>query len=271
MAPEMLLLAGVLLLAGFASGIIAGLLGVGGGVILVPALFQTFLFFDLPAHLQTHMADRTPLAIICFTGTQSARSHLRRGAVDMDIVKSWGGFIAVGALTGAVAARFIAPAGLKIIFATLCLSMAARMLLSKNGGEAGAAKIGAAVQKGLAGLIGFFSALMGIGGGTLSVPLLNAAGRDVHRAVGTSSLLGVIIAVPATLGFIVGGWSLPELPPMAFGYVNALACVRMGPARRAGAPLGVRMAHRLSKRALTNIFAGFLLLSGGRMLAALVL
>lgn len=270
MTPEMLLLAGVLLLAGFASGIIAGLLGVGGGVILVPALFQTFVFFDLPPHLQIHMAVGTSLAIICFTGSQSARSHLRRGAVDKEVVKSWGGFIAFGALSGAIAARFIAPAGLKIVFATVCLSMAARMLLSKNGGEAGTARLGEKLQKALAGLIGFFSALMGIGGGTLSVPLLNASGRDVHRAVGTSSLLGVIIAVPATLGFIIGGWSLPDLPPMAFGYVDALAFAMMIPTSMAGAPLGVKLAHRLSKRALTNIFAGFLLLSGGRMLVALV-
>lgn len=268
MSAELVALALVLVLAGFGSGLIAGLLGVGGGIILVPVLFQTFVFFDLPVHLQIHMAVGTSLAIICFTGTQSARSHFKRGAVDVEVLKSWAGFIAAGALIGAVAARFIAPVGLKIIFAALALSMAIRMMTSQNGGEAGTARISVAVQKALAGLIGFFSALMGIGGGTLSVPLLNASGRDVHRAVGTSSVLGVIIAVPATLGFIFGGWSLPDIPPTALGYVNWLAFLLMIPASMLGAPLGARAAHRLSKAVLNRIFAGFLLLSGGRMLLA---
>jgi uncharacterized membrane protein YfcA len=269
MAVEYTILAAVLLLAGFSSGLIAGLLGVGGGIILVPVLFQTFIFFDLPTHLQIHMAVGTSLAIICFTGTQSARSHFKRDAVDVAVLKSWGGFIAVGALVGAVAARFIAPVGLKIIFATLALTMAMRMLTSQNGGEAGVARIGQGVQKALATLIGFFSALMGIGGGTLSVPLLNASGHDVHRAVGTSSVLGVVIAVPASLGFIIGGWSVPDLPPTAIGYVNYLAFLVMIPASMAGAPFGAKLAHRLSKKALNMIFAGFLLLSGGRMVLAI--
>ena len=270
MSIDLIILAGVLLAAGFASGIIAGLLGVGGGIILVPVLFQTFVFFELPAHLQIHMAVATSLAIICFTGTQSARAHFKRGAVDVDVLKSWGAYIAIGALVGAVAARYIAPAGLKIVFATLALTMAVRMITNKTGGEASDARIGERVQKSLASLIGFFSSLMGIGGGTLSVPLLNAAGRDVHRAVGTSAVLGVIIAIPATLGFIVGGWSVPDLPNVALGYVNGLAFLMIIPASMAGAPLGAKLAHRLSKKNLNRIFAGFLFISGGRMLLALI-
>ena len=269
MEAELILLAFVLLLAGFCSGIVAGLLGVGGGMILVPVLFQTFIFFDLAAHLQIHMAVATSMAIIVFTGSLSARSHYKRGSVDMEIVKSWVGFIALGALLGALAARYIAPAGLKIIFASLALTMAARMLLNANPGEAGAARIGPAVQKTLASCVGFFSALMGIGGGTLSVPLLNASGRDVLRAVGTSSVFGIFIAVPATLGFIIGGWGLPDLPPFAVGYVNLVAILAIIPASMVAAPLGARLAHRLSKKTLNGIFAGFLIVSGTRMLVAI--
>ena len=269
MDAELFLLAIVLLVAGFLSGIVAGLLGVGGGMILVPVLFQTFIFFDLAAHLQIHMAVASSMAIICFTGSLSARSHFKRGAVDVEVVKSWGAFIAFGALTGAVAARFIEPVGLKIIFAGLALTMAARMLLNKNAGEAGAASIGLAMQKTLSSFVGFFSALMGIGGGTLSVPLLNASGRDVLRAVGTSSVFGVFIAVPATLGFMAAGWSLPGLPPLSLGYVNVLAVLAIIPTSMLGAPLGARLAHRLSKKALNNIFAGFLIVAGGRMLVAI--
>jgi uncharacterized membrane protein YfcA len=269
MEAELVLLAIVLLVAGFLSGIVAGLLGVGGGMILVPVLFQTFIFFDLAAHLQIHMAVASSMAIICFTGSLSARSHFKRGAVDVEVVKSWGAFIAFGALVGAVAARFIAPVGLKIIFAGLALTMAARMLLNKNPGEAGAASIGLAMQKTLSSFVGFFSALMGIGGGTLSVPLLNASGRDVLRAVGTSSVFGVFIAVPATLGFMAAGWSLPNLPPLSLGYVNVLAVLAIIPTSMLAAPLGARLAHRLSKKALNSIFAGFLIVAGGRMLVAI--
>ena len=269
MESELAVLAVTLLVAGFLSGIVAGLLGVGGGMILVPVLFQTFIFFDLPTHLQIHMAVATSMAIICFTGSLSARTHFKRGAVDVDVVKSWGIYIAIGALIGAGAARFIAPAGLKIIFAALTLTMATRMLLNKNSGEAGEARISLWVQKSLASLVGFFSALMGIGGGTLSVPLLNASGRDVLRAVGTSSVFGVFIAVPATVGFIVGGWSLVDLPDYTLGYVHVLALLAIIPTSMAAAPLGVRLAHRLSRKTLNGIFAGFLIVSGGRMLLAL--
>ncbi len=269
-ASELWFLTAVLLSAGFVSGLIAGLLGVGGGIVLVPVLFQTFVFFGFPEPLQIHMAVGTSLAIICFTASQSTRSHYKKGAVDVGVLKSWGGFVAVGALAGAIAARFVTPTGLKIIFATLVLTMAFRMAFSKTAGEASRNSISLGLQKALSSLIGFFSALMGIGGGTLSVPLLNASGHDVHRAVGTSAAIGVLIAVPAALGFVIGGWSLPDLPPFAFGYVNALAFAMMIPASTLGAPLGVRLAHRMSKKTLNIVFASFLFISGGRMLLAIL-
>ena len=121
LSPDMVLLVAALAGAGFLSGLIAGLLGVGGGIVLVPALYQTFVFFDLPAYLQMHMAVGTSLAIICFTGAQSARSHFKRDAVEPAKLKSWGGFIIAGALVGAIASRFIAPSGLKLVFAALSL------------------------------------------------------------------------------------------------------------------------------------------------------
>ena len=144
---ELGLLAGVLLVAGFASG--ADCRSVGGrrrhyfGAGVVSNLRD----FRPADYLQIHMAVGTSLAIICFTGTQSARAHFKRGAVEVEVLKSWGAFIAVGALSGAIAARFIAPAGLKIIFATLALTMAVRMVTSKNGGEAGTASITAGYKK----------------------------------------------------------------------------------------------------------------------------
>ena len=270
METELALLAVVLLVAGFLSGIVAGLLGVGGGMILVPVLFQTFIFFRPSGTFANSYGgcqfNGDYLLHRHFVGAQPFSGAARLMSMWS---KAGGMFIAIGALSGAVAARFIAPAGLKIIFATLALTMAARMLLNKNPGEAGASSISLVVQKGLASLVGFFSALMGIGGGTLSVPLLNASGRDVLRAVGTSSVFGVFIAVPAALGFMAGGWSLPDLPPLSFGYVNLLAVLAIIPTSMLAAPLGARLAHRLTKKALNNIFAGFLIVSGGRMLIAI--
>jgi len=270
LTPDMVLLTLGLLASGYVSGIIAGLLGVGGGIILVPVLFQTFVWFDFPAHLHIHMAVGTSLAIICFTGGQSARSHLKRGAVDIEILKSWAAFIGLGALLGSLLARLIVPDGLKLIFATLALVLGARMLRgAKRQGGTGPT-LSSRLQKLLAGITGFLSALMGIGGGTLSVPLLGAAGRDMHRAVATSACLSVIIAVPAAVGFMIGGWSIPDLPPFTLGYVHLLALAVMIPASMLGAPTGARFAHLLSARQLELVFAGFLLLSGTRMVLALV-
>jgi len=270
LSADMILLAVALAGAGFLSGLIAGLLGVGGGIVLVPALYQTFVFFDLPAGLQMHMAVGTSLAIICFTGAQSARSHFKRDAVEIDKLKSWGGFIIAGALAGAIASRFIAPSGLKLVFAALSLGLGVRMLL---GGQKSGAAVPVALsrfwQKTGALNIGFFSALMGIGGGTFSVPLLGRAGLDIHKAVGTSAALGVFVAIPATLGFMLAGQGLPALPPLSVGYVNMLALLLMIPTSILGAPIGVRLAHRLSENTLHYIFAGFLFLSGGRMALAL--
>lgn len=270
LSPDMVLLVAALAGAGFLSGLIAGLLGVGGGIVLVPVLYQTFVFFDLPAYLQMHMAVGTSLAIICFTGAQSARSHFKRDAVELTKLKSWGGFIIAGALVGAIASRFIAPSVLKLVFAALSLGLGVRMLARGQNTEA--AKLSPLPvfwQKSGALNIGFFSALMGIGGGTFSVPLLGRSGLDIHKAVGTSAALGVFVAIPATLGFMLAGQGLPELPALSVGYVNMLALLLMIPASMLGAPLGVRLAHRLSETTLHFIFAGFLLLSGGRMALAL--
>ncbi len=273
MNAEIALLIIGLLAAGYASGVLAGLLGVGGGIILVPVLFQSFVFMELPPALQIHMAVGTSLAIICFTAMQSAREHWRKGVVDIDILKSWGVPIALGALSGAIAARFIVPEGLKIIFAFFSLTLGIRMAFlfsgAGNGGETRHSGLPLWAQKFLSACIGFFSALMGIGGGTLSVPLLGLVGRDVHHAVGTSAALGFLIAVPATLGFIIGGWGVASLPSFALGYVHGLAVLLMIPAAMLGAPIGVALAHRLSKRTLGLVFAAFLLLGGGRMLVSL--
>lgn len=271
------ILISVMLVAGCASGLMAGLLGVGGGVVLVPVLFQIFVFFNLPENLQMHMAVGTSLAIICFTGARSAQSHWRLGAIDKDILIGWCGFVAMGALAGALAARYVVPDGLKLVFAVISLSFGVQMLANNwrttpatpSQNSQSRAVIGAVLQKIGAFFVGLLSALMGIGGGTLSVPLIEMAGRTTHKAVGTSAALGVVVAVPASIGFIIGGMALTGRPPFSLGYISLPALAIITPITMLAAPLGAKLAHRLSQRTLALIFAAFLLASGGRMVLAI--
>ncbi len=277
MSEQLIVLIIGLLASGLLAGVIAGLLGVGGGVVMVPVLFQTFIFMNVAPALQMHMAVASSLAIIIFISLRSARAHAARGKLDMEIVKSWGVWIFCGAAIGALAARFISADQLKIIFASLALILGVKILMTADSvdtsidssvlGASGASGQGFSlrVQKALAGLIGLFSALMGIGGGTFSTPLLRHTGRDIHQAVATSSALGFLIAIPATIGFIVGGWGIDNLPAYSLGYVNIIAFLVLLPTTMIGAPWGVRLAHYLSPKALRYIFAAFLLLTALRM------
>lgn len=275
-----------LLLAGYVAGVIAGLLGVGGGIVMVPVLFQAWVLIGVETSLQMHLAVGTSLAAICVTSLRSVQAHAKTGHVDFAVLRRWGPYVVGGALAGAVAARFVSGAQLTLLFALLTLVLGTRMALVPNaqervqeGGKEDAASGVPALtppalaplgQAGLAGLIGFFSALVGIGGGTFSVPLLTRIGLVVHRAVATSAGIGLFIAVPGTLGFIASGWASAGLPPWSLGYVSLPAFMTLIPTTVLGAPVGARLAHRLSRRTLRLIFAGFLLLTATRMTAALL-
>lgn len=261
----------LLLVAGFSAGILAGLLGVGGGIIMVPVLFQIFIFLDVSPLVQIHCAVATSLAVICLTALQSLRAHARREVVDFGLLRFWGPVIILGSFTGAVVARFITADGLILLFATLSGVLGLRMLITEGDSDVVPRPVSRLLQIVLVWFIGFFSALMGIGGGTFSVPLLRRLGRSIHEAVAVSSGVGFFVAVPATLGFIWGGLtSMPSgLPFGSLGYVNLPSFAVMVPMTLIGAPLGVRLAHALSRRVLQYIFASFLLATALRMVYAL--
>ena len=259
----------ILLAAGFAAGVLAGLLGVGGGIIMVPVLFQVFIFLEIDTMVQIHCAVATSLAVICLTALQSLRSHSRRGVVDFALLRFWAPSVILGALGGAVAARFITAGGLILLFATMSGILGLRMLIMGNARDVVPRPMNRWLQIVLTWLIGFFSALMGIGGGTFSVPLVRRLGRSIHQAVAVSSGIGFFVAVPGAIGFIWSGWGLNNLPPVSLGYVNILAFAAMLPMTLLGAPVGVRLAHALSRRVLQYVFAGFLLASALRMVYAL--
>ncbi len=267
----MALLIGALLAGGLLSGFLAGLLGVGGGITMVPILFQIFIFLGVPEALQMHLAVGTSLAVIAYTSTQSTRAHAKRDALDWAILKFWAPFIMVGAVAGALVIRGIPAIGLKSMFAVLVFVLALRFLFIPQKERAeGAREIGRFVQASVAGLIGFVSALVGIGGGTFSVPFLSANGLSIHRAVGTSSALGFFIALPAAVGFMWAGADLAGRPWGSIGYVSGIAFLVMIPATTLGAPIGAYCAHRLARRSLELIFGGFLLLVSVRMIWALI-
>lgn len=262
-------LAGGLAIAAVIAGVLAGFLGVGGGIVLVPVLFWLFSVIDFPDALSMHMAVATSLATIVFTAISSARAHHKRGAVDVDLLRGWGPAMALGALAGGLAARWIDPAGLKAIFGAIALIVAINLAIPKTLVIADHLPRGRGRDAGFGGLIGWFSSLMGIGGGTLGVPVLTAYSVPVQRAVGTAAAFGLIIAVPAVIGFVISGWGAPGRPPLSIGYVSLPAALLIIPFTTALAPVGARLAHGLDGAWVKRGFALFLGITAVRMLAAL--
>lgn len=262
---ELILLLGGLGVASVIAGLVAGLLGVGGGIVIVPVLFWIFGFTHFPEDLAMHMAVATSLSTIIVTSYVSMRSHHKRGAVDFDLLKRWAPAMAVGALAGGLAARFFEPAVLTGIFGVVGLAVAAN-LATKRTLVIGPSLPATPIQVALATVIGFVSALMGIGGGTLGVPTLAAFSYPIHRAVGTAAAFGVVIAIPAVLGFIISGWDAPGRPPFSLGYVSLVATAIILPFTTYFAPIGARLAHSLEPIWVKRAFALFLVITAGKML-----
>ena len=268
---ELAPLAGVLVVTGCIAGVLAGLLGVGGGIIVVPVLFTMLGLLDIDESVRMHVAVGTSLASIVITSLISARSHHRRGAVDTDVLKKWAIWILTGSVAGTLIAGAVDGPLLSMVFAFVALAVALYMAATSAD-----FRIRDTLPSGIAGklsgfVIGGLSAMMGIGGGTLCVPYFNAFGFPVHRAVGTAAAIGLVIALPATIGFVATGWGIPALPEASVGHVNLLGLILIAPFTSLTAPLGVRLAHRLSARTLKLLFAMFLFATSARMMVALFL
>ncbi|MXQ11734.1 sulfite exporter TauE/SafE family protein [Microvirga makkahensis] len=251
--------------AGAVGGILAGLLGVGGGIVIVPLLYHLLGLMDVASDISMHIAVGTSLAIIVPTAFISARSHAKRGSVDGALLRSWGPAIFIGVLLGTVLAGGFDSEVLVAIFATVALLVAANMLFRREGAKVADGFPGRGTKMGLGIFVGGFSALMGIGGGTLSVPILSAFGFPVRIAVGTSAAIGMIIAVPGALGYFLWGLNVSGKPPLTVGFVNLIAVAAIIPMTTLLAPVGVRIAHAIPQRALRYCFALFLGLTSIRM------
>lgn len=239
---------------GLVVGFVAGLLGVGGGLIIVPVLIALFHTSALAAGMEPQLALGTSLASILFTSISSMRAHHRHGAVEWPLVRRIAPGIIVGTLLGAVLASRMSPQVLKISFTVFLFYAATQMWLDFKPaphrdlpGPAGTTFAG--------GVIGAVSSWVGIGGGTLSVPFMLWHNLSLHRAIATSSAIGLPIAVAGAVGYVYGGWHLASLPEYSLGfvYLPALAGIVLGSVLTA--PLGARTAHRLPVRPLKKIFA----------------
>jgi uncharacterized protein len=259
---------GLYLMVGAVSGILAGLLGIGGGLVIVPMLLFCFARQGIDqAHIM-HMALGTSMASIIFTSVSSFMAHHKRGAVHWDIVKRIVPGILVGTFLGAYIASRMSTGFLKGFFVAFLYYVAIQLLLDKKPG-ASRELPGNPGMFGVGNVIGIVSSLVGIGGGTLSVPFMIWCNIAVHHAIGTSAAIGFPIAVSGTLGYVYNGLHIAGLPPYSAGYVYLPALAGLVCASVLTAPLGVRMAHRLPVPRLKRIFAILLLAVGTRMLLSL--
>lgn len=256
--PEWIVLLAALMALGGVAGFLAGLLGIGGGAILVPGLFYIFTAPGFEDTALMHMAVGTSLAVIVPTGLVSARAHMKRGAVDFDLVRQIGPGIIAGALAGTVLADHLAGETLKIIFAAAIIFLAMLMVYDPSrlfNFERGLHQPFAASAGGVIGLI---STLIGIGGATLSVPWMSMNKVAIHRAIGTAAALGLVIAVPAAIGFVVIGWGEAGRPPFSLGYVSAPAWAAIVLVSALAAPLGAATAHNVPVDLMRKGFAMFM-------------
>jgi uncharacterized membrane protein YfcA len=243
-----------LALLGIATGFLAGLLGIGGGMLMVP--FVTFVLTakGIPPEFTVKMAVATSLATIAFTSLSSVRAHHKRGAVLWPVVRTLAPGILVGSLVGAQVAVALPGKALGILFAVFVAFSATQMLLDRKP-RATRTLPGALGMFGAGNVIGFLSSLVGAGGAFVSVPFMMWCNVKIHQAVGTSSALGFPLAFAGTLGYIWAGRDLPALPALTLGYVYLPGLLVISIASVLTAPLGARTAHRMDIRPLRRLFA----------------
>ncbi|WP_229738153.1 sulfite exporter TauE/SafE family protein [Sinisalibacter lacisalsi] len=254
----------ILLAIGALAGVLAGLLGVGGGIVLVPAFYFAFagLGYESGALMQVCLA--TSLATIIVTSIRSVLSHHRKGAVDWPILKAWAPGIVIGAVLGVLVAASLRSAELQLIFGGLAFAIGLYMLFGRADWRLGHEMPGGLLRSVLSPIVGFLSVLMGIGGGSFGVPIMTLHGVAIHRAVATAAGFGLIIALPSVIGFLFV--TVPDAPPYTLGAVNLPAFLVVIAMTMLTAPLGVRLAHALDPKPLKRVFGVFLTLVALNML-----
>jgi uncharacterized protein len=277
-SKELIELALLLIAVGALSGFLAGVFGIGGGAILVPVFYECFRLAGVPLEVRMPLCIGTSLAIIIPTSLSSFRAHYKRGAVDMDVLRRWALPIVLGVLAGSVTARYAPERLFKIVFVLVAWFAAGRLLLARDNWKLGDELPTDPLMRVYGFFIGLLSTLMGVGGGLFANLLMTFYGRPIHQAVATSSALAVLISIPGALGYVYAGWPtaarFPDVAalqmPFAIGYVSLIGALLVMPTTLITAPLGVKVAHALSKRALETAFGVYMFIVGSRFAISLL-
>ncbi len=274
---EVFELAVLLVAVGALSGFLAGVFGIGGGAILVPVFYECFRLAGVPLDVRMPLCVGTSLAIIIPTSISSYRAHNARGAIDMSILKAWWLPVLIGVLAGSLIARYAPERLFKIVFVMVAYFAAARLLSARESWKLGDDLPKGPLMRVFGLFVGLLATLMGVGGGLFANLLMTFYGRPIHQGVATSSAIAVLVSIPGALGYIYAGWPAaahyPDVLalqfPFALGYVSLIGAVLVMPTSLLTAPLGVRVAHALSKKTLERAYGSYLFIVGTRFAISL--
>jgi uncharacterized membrane protein YfcA len=268
---ELIALAIAVLAAGVVTGLLAGLLGIGGAAVTVPVLYEVFRYLGVPDDVRMQLCVGTSLAVIVPVSLRSYFAHKAKTAVRSDVLKIWIVPVVIGVVCGAAIA-YVAPSALfKLVFVIVGGAIGTKLILGRDDWRISDHLPGKPVTIAVGYFIGLISSLMGIAGGSLSTLFLTLFGETIHVAVATSSGIGIWIALPGMIGYMLAGWpQMALLPPFSIGYVSLIGLALFAPASVLAAPFGARLAHNMSRRKLEIAFACFLFAAALRFLISLL-
>lgn len=270
-AGELAMLAALIVAGALVTGLLAGLFGVGGGGVIVPVLYEIFRVMQVPDDVRIQLCVGTSLAIIIPTSIRSFRAHSKRLDLPVHILRTWALPVTAGVIIGGVIAAFAPSSVFKIAFVVIALSIGAKFLFGRESWKLGDQLPGPFLMNVYGLIIGLYSALMGVGGGSVSNAILVFYGQTIHAAVGIASGIGVLISVVGTISFMIAGWPHQAMMPVfSVGFVSLLGFALMAPITSFAAPFGARLAHALPKRQLEIAFGVFLWLVALRFIVSLI-
>ena len=250
----------VLSIAASVAGFMAGLLGVGGGIIMVPALYYAFTVLDFDIATRMHLSVGTSLAIIIPTSVISAKTHMEFDAVDFKLVKSFGVFIVLGVIGGTFLAVNLKTPTFVLFFSIMAFIVGLFFIFFREKVVENPKKIKDSIKNISGIIVGFISVLLGIGGGSLMVPFMRTFGYDIRKSIGTASAIGFLIALSGTITMITGGKIVGNVnTPFSIGYINLLGFIVFVPVTMLMARIGAKAVYKLDKKLLSKIFGIFLI------------
>ena len=251
----------VLSIAASVAGFMAGLLGVGGGIIMVPALYYAFTVLDFDIATRMHISVGTSLAIIVPTSIISAKTHMEHKAVDVNLVKSFGIFIVLGVIGGTFLAVNLRTSDFILFFSIMAFIVGLFFVFLRDKFLENPKKIKDSIKNISGVAVGFISVLLGIGGGSLMVPFMRTFGYDIRKSIGTASAIGILIAISGTITMITGGEIINNIStPYTIGYINLFGFIVFVPVTMLMARIGAKAVYKIDKKLLSKIFGSFLII-----------